>query len=111
MSELSLTSQAQSRFLHFRVSTELGAFNLPSSSSTAIFDSERATPRDCSHSGYGISADGIWIVNEGQNVLWLPPKYRPRVSAVADSTVALASQSDCICVMRFSPDVKDPENA
>ncbi|CAG8901239.1 unnamed protein product [Penicillium egyptiacum] len=95
----------------FRMSTEFGAFNLPSSSGTAISDSERAAPRDRSHSGYGISADGIWIVNEGQNVLWIPPKYRPMVSAVADSAVALASQSGCMCIMRFSPDIKDPEKA
>jgi hypothetical protein len=58
-----------------------------------------------------ISADGIWIVNEGHNVIWLPPQYRPVVSAVADSTVALACRSGFISVMRFSPDVKDPESA
>ncbi|ORY63362.1 NACHT domain-containing protein [Pseudomassariella vexata] len=49
---------------------------------------------------YGISGD--WCVWEDQNVLWLPPNYRPACSAVALQTIAIGCRSGQICVIKFS---------
>ncbi|EER26281.1 conserved hypothetical protein [Coccidioides posadasii C735 delta SOWgp] len=85
----------------FRLSTEIGAFHLDYHSATAKSDSEKAAPYDSIRSSYGISTNGIWIVNNGQNVLWLPPQSRPETFTVADSTVAIGCRSGCLLVMRF----------
>ncbi|KAH6964732.1 hypothetical protein EDB82DRAFT_510907 [Fusarium venenatum] len=44
--------------------------------------STEAISQRTSHSGYGISGDGVWVVKDGMNMLWLPPEYRPEQSAV-----------------------------
>ncbi|KAH6885000.1 NACHT domain-containing protein [Thelonectria olida] len=54
------------------------------------------------HSGYGISADDLWIVKDGKNMLWLPPEYRAGASAVAELTVAIGCRSGRVLVMSFS---------
>lgn len=38
---------------------------------------------DCSHYGYGVSTDGIWIVKDRKRLLRLPPEYQALKSAVA----------------------------
>ncbi|KAM6513563.1 hypothetical protein FALCPG4_015956 [Fusarium falciforme] len=57
-----------------------------------------------SYSGYGISTDGMWIVNDGANVLRLPWGYRPVGSAVRGSMVVLGCPSGRVSVMQFSSD-------
>ncbi|KAJ6109520.1 hypothetical protein N7486_001755, partial [Penicillium sp. IBT 16267x] len=42
--------------------------------------------------GYGLKHDGCWITFDGQDLLWLPPEYRPAhrcLSAISGSTVAI----------------------
>ncbi|CVL11245.1 related to vegetatible incompatibility protein HET-E-1 [Fusarium proliferatum] len=54
-----------------------------------------------------IHVNGEWIVKHGENVLWLPPSYRPTVSAVFRSTVATGHDSGRVLIMRFSEDGDD----
>lgn len=50
-----------------------------------------------------IPCDGTWITKEGKRLIWLPPEYRPRVSAVFGDTVAIGCPSGRVLIMRFSP--------
>ncbi|KAH6952477.1 hypothetical protein BKA56DRAFT_505107, partial [Ilyonectria sp. MPI-CAGE-AT-0026] len=43
--------------------------------------------------GYGFSSDGVWIIWNSENLLWLLLEYRPRCSAVA---VSLAVAISCV---------------
>lgn len=52
--------------------------------------SEAKVPRIC---GYGLSEDNSWITWNGNNALWLPPDYRPLVSAISSSTSSSTSLS------------------
>ena len=54
--------------------------------------------------GYGLSYDGTWILKNAEKVLWLPPDYRPGVSAVAGLTVAIGGHSGRVILLSFSPD-------
>ncbi|CAG8881375.1 unnamed protein product [Penicillium salamii] len=44
---------------------------------------------------------GEWVIFLGQKVLWLPPEYRPRVSAVKDDVLALGLASGRVLFMKF----------
>ncbi|KAI5460948.1 hypothetical protein BGZ63DRAFT_357899 [Mariannaea sp. PMI_226] len=45
---------------------------------------DRALPRNLRRrSEYGVSADGEWIVKGAENVLWLPPEYRPSIHSTS----------------------------
>jgi hypothetical protein len=48
-----------------------------------------------------IALNGQWITIHGDRVLWLPPEYRPRCSAVKDNTLALGHASGRISFIRF----------
>ena len=43
-----------------------------------------------------------WIVKHDKKVLWLPSEYRPSVSDVFGSTIALGCESGRVLIMRFS---------
>ncbi|CEI67859.1 unnamed protein product [Fusarium venenatum] len=67
-----------------RLSTDIGLLNLELPNQTPAMDAQstEAISQRTSHSGYGISGDGVWVVKDGMNMLWLPPEYRPEQSAV-----------------------------
>jgi WD40 repeat protein len=50
---------------------------------------------------YGISLDGRWITRGSEKWLWLPPGCRSRLSAVAASRIAIASDSGRVLIMTF----------
>ena len=54
--------------------------------------------------GYGLRPDGMWVTWKAENVLWLPPEYRPACSAVAGSAVAIGCLSGRVVVLGFSAD-------
>ncbi|KAH7113127.1 WD40-repeat-containing domain protein, partial [Dactylonectria estremocensis] len=83
-----------------RLSTDIGVLNLDLSSANAAQLTE-ASLLDCSHYGYGVSTDGMWIVKDGKRLIWLPPEYRVSESAVAGSTVAIGCRSGRVLVMQF----------
>ncbi|KAJ5082267.1 hypothetical protein N7532_011310 [Penicillium argentinense] len=51
--------------------------------------------------GYSISSDGTWITWNSENLLWLPPKYRPSTSAVSQSTICLGCSSGRVLLFTF----------
>lgn len=40
-------------------------------------------------SGYSFSKDYLWITYNGTKILWLPPEYRPELSSVAGTSIAI----------------------
>ncbi|KAH7247439.1 uncharacterized protein BKA55DRAFT_571828 [Fusarium redolens] len=83
-----------------RLSTDIGVLNLDLSSANAA-QCTNASLLDCSHYGYGVSTDSIWIVKDRKRLLWLPLEYRASKSAVAGSTVAIGTHSGRVLVMEF----------
>ncbi|KXJ84887.1 hypothetical protein Micbo1qcDRAFT_110403, partial [Microdochium bolleyi] len=59
---------------------------------------------DSERRGYGLSPDGSWVTCNDQNVLWLPPEYRPGCSAVLGRTVCVGCRSGRVLVIGFSRD-------
>ncbi|KAI6534177.1 hypothetical protein MCOR10_002449 [Pyricularia oryzae] len=51
----------------------------------------------------GIGCSGSWITCNGQNLLHVPPKYRPAHSATAGSVVALGSRSGRVILCQICP--------
>ncbi|KAK1777152.1 hypothetical protein QBC45DRAFT_311535, partial [Copromyces sp. CBS 386.78] len=52
--------------------------------------------------GYGVGQDESWITCNGKNVLWLPPEYRPRCSAVQELMVSVGCSSGRVFTISFS---------
>ncbi|GJC77672.1 vegetative incompatibility protein HET-E-1 [Colletotrichum liriopes] len=72
----------------------LGTTSLPLTDGTEIPRSNR----------YAVSDDKMWITRNSVNLLWLPPEYRPIVSAVMGSAVAIGCGTGQVLVLRFSED-------
>ncbi|KAL7948846.1 quinon protein alcohol dehydrogenase-like superfamily [Trichoderma barbatum] len=52
---------------------------------------------------YGISDDKTWIIKDKKPLIWLPPEYRPNVSAVFGDTIAIGCISlGRVLILRFS---------
>ncbi|KAG8664318.1 uncharacterized protein FPOAC1_013656 [Fusarium poae] len=86
------------------LSTDIGLLNLDRPALPPVINDRSAEitlPR-VSHSGWGISADGEWIVEDGKKMLWLPPDYRGGRPAIDRSTVAIGYHSGRVLVMKFS---------
>ncbi|KAL6901233.1 hypothetical protein GGI43DRAFT_371466 [Trichoderma evansii] len=53
--------------------------------------------------GYGISSNGSWITWNGENILWLPPDYRPAVErAISRHCIVIVTTTTEICIISFS---------
>ncbi|KAL3587909.1 hypothetical protein FPOAC2_13808 [Fusarium poae] len=86
------------------LSTDIGLLNLDRPALPPVINdrsTEITLPR-VSHSGWGISADGEWIVEDGKKMLWLPPDYRGGRPAIDRSTVAIGYHSGRVLVFKFS---------
>jgi len=57
------------------------------------------TPQHCT---YGSNIDGTWITSNGQNVIWLPPEYRPNCFALTSSTMVIGCHSGRVLIFDFS---------
>ncbi len=78
----------ETRYLHTDAGTiDLG---LPATPSAASPDHLISPPRRI---GYGLEEDTTWITYQGQNLIWLPPDYRPRVSAAFRGNIAIGCES------------------
>jgi hypothetical protein len=42
-----------------------------------------------------------WVTWNGTNMLWLPPEYRPAVSAVKEGGVAIGCSSGVVYILNF----------
>ena len=78
--------------------TEIGAIILDVVSPSSM------TPTAIAHrrQGYGLSSDGIWIMYNSENLLWLPLEYRPLKSIVTASTVAIGCASGRVLIFNFT---------
>ncbi|KAM0263363.1 hypothetical protein ACHAQJ_001219 [Trichoderma viride] len=88
-------------FTSSRIHTNLGILNLNIGSFNMLAN---ASSQEVIHHGYGISLDGMWIVNGKERLLWLPPDYRTRASAVFESQIAMGTisrESNSLLLMRF----------
>ncbi|KAG8665110.1 uncharacterized protein FPOAC1_013088 [Fusarium poae] len=86
------------------LSTDIGLLNLDRPALPPVINdrSTKITLPRVSHSGWGISADGEWIVEDGKKMLWLPPDYRGGIPAIDRSTVAIGYHSGRVLVLKFS---------
>ena len=50
---------------------------------------------------YSVSSDNVWITYRGENLLWLPPEYRPTRFAVSGTSVALGCSSGNVLGLTF----------
>ncbi|KAB5581231.1 hypothetical protein GE09DRAFT_934273, partial [Coniochaeta sp. 2T2.1] len=50
---------------------------------------------------YALSADGLWITWDGQDVLWLPPEFRPSCLAVSGSMIAIGYAQGNVLLFKF----------
>ncbi|KAL2885585.1 Vegetative incompatibility protein HET-E-1 [Ceratocystis lukuohia] len=86
---------------HHGVVDQTVFLNTEQSSSPPFVDKASSFPSR-SHS-YSISEDGVWIMQNQQRVLWLPPSYRPKTSAFSSNTIVLVSASHDVTVIGFKP--------
>ncbi|KAK1776790.1 hypothetical protein QBC45DRAFT_204092 [Copromyces sp. CBS 386.78] len=54
---------------------------------------------------YGLGQDWSWITCNGQNVLWLPPNYRPSSCNVQGRMISIGCASGLVWVIGFSQDI------
>jgi WD40 repeat protein len=62
-------------------------------------------PHDPETQSYGFGQDWSWITCNGQNVLWLPPEYRPGCVAFKGRMISVGCSSGRVFVITFSRDV------
>ncbi|KAH6880343.1 quinon protein alcohol dehydrogenase-like superfamily [Thelonectria olida] len=67
----------------------------------------RTLPRFSKYIGYGIQADGKWIMKDGANVVRLPWEYQPKASAAMGTIVAIGCRTGRVQLMRFLPNRLD----
>ncbi|KAI8689367.1 NACHT domain-containing protein [Fusarium sp. Ph1] len=82
-----------------RLSTDIGLLNLELPTPTV--DAQSTNLQRASHSGYGISFDGVWVVKDEKHMLWLPPDYRPVKLAMVGSVVAIGCRLGRVLVMKL----------
>ncbi|KAH8742668.1 hypothetical protein F5883DRAFT_387437, partial [Diaporthe sp. PMI_573] len=88
-----------------RLNTDVGTFvlNSPSSAQVAtIAPAPGYLPQTVDRQGIGLSKDKAWVTWDSHKILWLPPAYRPRQSAVTASTVAIGCPLGRVVLMTFS---------
>ena len=50
---------------------------------------------------HSISSDGTWITWNSENLLWLPPEYRPSILTVALSNICIGCASGRVLIFRM----------
>jgi WD40 repeat protein len=87
---------------HSRILSDVGDIILESSFINSTLSNQGASSTDNNRTGYGISADNLWITYKGDNLIWLPPDYRPLSSRIAGSTIAIGCSSGRVWMVRFA---------
>ncbi|KAJ5085188.1 hypothetical protein N7532_009959 [Penicillium argentinense] len=70
--------------------TDNGTIGLSLVSDLGLTNADPQVPR---FEGYSVSSDREWITWNSENLLWLPPEYRPHTSASSLSTICLGCPS------------------
>ncbi|KAL2134278.1 hypothetical protein VTI74DRAFT_535 [Chaetomium olivicolor] len=55
--------------------------------------------------GYSLEQDKTWIACNGQNILWLPPEYRPVCFAIQGQMISIGCASGRVFTIGFSLDI------
>ena len=78
-------------------------------SPSQVSDPSQAQRQHLQRHGYGLSRDLSWITWNGDNVLWLPPGYKPSISTVSvpsveseTSMIGLGTESGRVVLIRLS---------
>jgi len=67
--------------------------------STSNAQKMRETPQRYT---YDLNTSGTWITSNSQNVIWLPPEYRPSIFALTSSTMVIGCISGRVLIFDFS---------
>ncbi|KAL1888008.1 hypothetical protein Cpir12675_006342, partial [Ceratocystis pirilliformis] len=62
---------------------------------------DQPTSRHTELDHYCISSDHVWVLQDQQRLIWLPPSYRPVESAISRQAVGFSTSSRRIIVIRF----------
>ncbi|KAK3934300.1 putative vegetative incompatibility protein [Diplogelasinospora grovesii] len=82
--------------------TNLGTFDLrPVVISTALCSASSDPFSSPLAVGYGLSSNGTWITYQGQNLLWLPPEYRPSSLAIHGTVMSIGCSTGRILILTF----------
>jgi WD40 repeat protein len=97
------TSEAVSRisfditdsYLH----TDIGVFEIKALSGPRahLSDLKSQNPQ---YKGLALSTDGLWITYNSENLVWLPPEYRPIRSAVSEGIIGVGVRSGRVWICR-----------
>ncbi|KAL2127437.1 hypothetical protein VTI74DRAFT_10741 [Chaetomium olivicolor] len=90
--------ESNSDLLH----TELGTFDLGTVVVSTVFGPASTDRSSLIAVGYGLSSNGAWITYQGENLLWLPPEYRPSSSAISGTVVSIGCSSGRVLIFTFS---------
>ncbi|KAF2471487.1 uncharacterized protein BDR25DRAFT_223644, partial [Lindgomyces ingoldianus] len=82
-----------SSYLH----TDIGTIDISVLSGSVALQTilEPCSPQ---YQGPGLSADGVWITNNSENLVWLPSEYRPSRSAVSRDTISIGVGSGRVLI-------------
>jgi WD40 repeat protein len=80
--------------------TDVGSIKI-----AAVTTESPIQPDDSGGYGYGLRQDKSWITCNGQNVLWLPPEYRPACSAVQGRMISIGCTAGRVFTIGFWRDV------
>lgn len=83
--------------------TEIGAFDLEAQSAPMLKQSTTSYGGP-QQDGLGLSIDKKWIVRDSENMLWLPPDYRPSVSSVTALAVAIGCSTGRVIIFNLFND-------
>ena len=77
--------------------TDTGTFAI-TTQSVPISRQGVATPDRLPRHGFGLSNDEKWIIQDSENLLWLPPDYRPSASSISVSAIVIGCPSGRVFV-------------
>ncbi|KAF2677680.1 beta transducin-like protein HET-D2Y [Lentithecium fluviatile CBS 122367] len=84
--------------------TNIGTINISALSGSVTLStiSEPCSPQ---YQGLSLSADGVWITHNSENLVWLPSEYRPSCSAVSRNTISIGVGTGRVWICKVKPDV------
>ena len=79
--------------------TEIGTISVNTSASNITPSvTDLQNPR---YQGWALSSDGVWIIYNSENLVWLPLEYRPSCSAVSGKTIGVGVGSGKVWICNF----------
>ncbi|KAL2020054.1 hypothetical protein VTK56DRAFT_8957 [Thermocarpiscus australiensis] len=82
--------------------TEFGVFDLRAIANSTVLGPASAGCLPPIAVGYGLSSNGTWITYQGENLLWLPPEYRPSSSDISGTAMSIGCPSGRVLIFTFS---------